>query len=167
MAPPYGGTNPVSHRLSGAGNARTGRGSIASAGQGDRQFCRHARVDRCSQGQIFCQVFGKPPCVAFFGVMNKTNVVVAVSLSLLAMSGGVAQAAAADSAGILANPSCVELRNGRLCISITPVNQQGSVRVSYVKRSGTPVYGHLEWVNPANQTFKSPDIWMFYLPPTP
>jgi hypothetical protein len=92
---------------------------------------------------------------------NKASLVAVVSLSLMAMSGGVAQAAESGSESVAANPACTDLRNGRLCISITPVNQQGSIRVSYQKKAGTPVYGHLEWVNPANQTFKSPDIWMY------
>ena len=92
---------------------------------------------------------------------NKTSLVAVVSLSLMALSGGVAQAAGSGSEGVAANPACTDLRNGRLCISITPVNQQGSIRVSYEKKTGTPIYGHLEWVNPANQTFKSPDIWMY------
>ncbi len=79
----------------------------------------------------------------------------------MALSGGVAQATGTGAEGVAANPACTDLRNGRLCISITPVNQQGSIRVSYEKKTGTPIYGHLEWVNPAKQTFKSPDIWMY------
>jgi hypothetical protein len=73
---------------------------------------------------------------------------------------GLVTPASAQEVGITDTTQCTDLRNGRLCITITPVNQQGSIRVSYQKKAGTAIRGHLEWINPAGTTFKSPDIWM-------
>ncbi|MEU6156251.1 hypothetical protein ABZ816_40400 [Actinosynnema sp. NPDC047251] len=98
---------------------------------------------------------------------GKKGLVVAFALAVVALSGGMAQATptgsagtASGSVGTLDTTQCTDLRNGRLCITITPVNQQGSIRVSYQKKSGTSFYGHLEWVNPAGRTFRSPDVTM-------
>ncbi|MBB5954322.1 hypothetical protein FHS29_000892 [Saccharothrix tamanrassetensis] len=91
---------------------------------------------------------------------SRKSLVVVFSLALMAITGGMAQAAGNESVGALDTSRCVDLANGRLCITITPVNRQGHVRVSYQKKSGGSFYGHLEWVNPANQTFRSPDVTM-------
>jgi hypothetical protein len=59
-----------------------------------------------------------------------------------------------------ASDTCVNLGNGRLCIAITPVNQQGAVQVIYTKTGGPEIYGHLAWNVPGGGDHGSPDIWM-------
>lgn len=76
---------------------------------------------------------------------------VATAFALAGTSTGVAHADTGD---------CTDLRNGRLCISITPLHQNGKVVVSYRKNAGGSFTGHLEWENPAGQVFKSPDVQM-------
>jgi len=90
---------------------------------------------------------------------KKMLVAAMMSLSMIGLTGGIAHAA--DPAGVTAAPpGCTDLRNGRLCITITPVNQNGRVVVSYEKKSGSSFIGHLEWENPAGRVLKSPDIQM-------
>jgi hypothetical protein len=83
---------------------------------------------------------------------RKSALVTALALALVTISDGAAQAAP---------PGCTDIRNGRLCISTTPVGQNGHVRVTYEKKSGSQFVGHLEWKNPAGRVFKSPDITMY------
>jgi len=68
------------------------------------------------------------------------------------MALGISPAQAAD--------KCTELGNGRLCVAITPVNQQGAIQVIYTKTGGAPIYGHLAWQTPGEDDHVSPDISM-------
>jgi len=55
---------------------------------------------------------------------------------------------------------CKDLGNGRLCIAVTPVNQQGAIQVIYTKTGGPAVYGHLAWQVPGEDDHVSPNISM-------
>lgn len=59
---------------------------------------------------------------------------------------------------------CAQLQNGTLCLYVTTVGEPsgGYLRVSYQKRSGQPVYGHLRWTNLTNgRYYESSDVWMY------
>ncbi|HEY3470046.1 MAG TPA: hypothetical protein VGL47_33280 [Amycolatopsis sp.] len=87
---------------------------------------------------------------------------ISATLGCLLTLTSTASATSINNSAALKKVACRDYPTGSICIYVTPVNQQGSIQITYERLSTNPINGHLTWVNPAGTYFGSPNIQMSY-----